>query len=54
VTLAHTQPEFMEAVRSRDVEAVGMWIELGYKVLGETLIEAVRSRSLEIVEVRGT
>lgn len=45
------QPEFMAAVRTRDVEAVEMWFEEGYTVLGESLLQAVRSGALDIVKV---
>jgi len=52
-THTHTcQPEFLEAVRKKDVEAVGMFLDEGYQVLGETLIEAVQGRSVEMVQVR--
>lgn len=41
----------MDDVRAKDAEAVGMWIEEGYRVMGESLLEAVRRGSLEIVKV---
>lgn len=46
------QPQFLDAVRARDVEAVEMWFEEGYKVLGESLMLAVRKGLFDINKVR--
>lgn len=45
------QPQFLDAVRAKDVDTVGLWIEVGYQVLAESLLEAVRIGSLEMVKV---
>ena len=45
------QPEFLQAVRFNDAEAVGMWFEEGYKVVAEGLMLAVRRGRLEIAKV---
>lgn len=46
------QPEFMQAVRVNDVEAVAMFFEEGYRVLAAGLMLAVRKGRFEIAKVR--